>query len=100
MAEECVSMIPGIKQLLADKGYDTNALRAYLKEQGIKVVIPSKSNRTKKIRHDKEAYKARNVVERCFCRLKDFRRIATRYDKLAQNFFSALCLVATVAYWI
>ena len=100
MAEECVSMIPGIKELLADKGYDTNALRAYLKEQGIKVVIPGKSNRKKKIRHDKEAYKGRNVVERCFCRLKDFRRIATRYDKLAQNYFSALCLVATVAFWI
>jgi transposase len=100
MAEECVSMIPGIQQLLADKGYDTNALRAFLKEQGIKAVIPGKSNRKKKIRYDKEAYKGRNVVERCLCRLKDFRRIATRYDRLAQNFFSALCLVATVACWI
>ena len=61
---------------------------------------PSKSNRKKKIHHDNEAYKKRNVVERCFCRLKDFRRIATRYDKLAQNFFSALCFVATLAFWI
>jgi transposase len=41
----------------------------------------------------------RSVVERCFCRLKDWRRIATRYDKLAQNFFSALCFVAILAYW-
>ena len=94
MAEECVSLIPGIKELLADKAYDTNAIRAFLKERGIKAVIPSKSNRKKKIRHDKQAYKARNVVERCFCRLKDWRRIATRYDKLAQNFFSACCFVA------
>ncbi len=47
-----------------------------------------------------KAYKGRNVVERCFCRLKDFRRIATRYDKLARNFFSALCFVATLAYWL
>ena len=100
IAEDCVSLIPGIKQLLADKGYDTDAIRAFLKERGIKSVIPGKSNRKKKIRHDKEAYKGRNVVERCFCRLKDFRRIATRYDKLAQNFFSALCFVATLAYWI
>ena len=100
MAEECVSLIPGIKELLADKGYDTNTIRAFLKERGIKAVIPGKSNRKKKIRHDKQAYKNRNVVERCFCRLKDWRRIATRYDKLAQNFFSALCFVATVAYWI
>jgi transposase len=44
--------------------------------------------------------KGRNVVERCFCRLKDFRRIVTRYDKLARNFFSALCFVATLAYWL
>jgi transposase len=50
--------------------------------------------------HDKKAYKNRNVVGRCVYRLKEFRRIATRYDKLAQNFFSALCFVATLAYWI
>ena len=55
---------------------------------------PGKSNRKKRIRHDKSAYKNRNVIERCFGRLKDFRRIATRYDKLAGNFFSALCLVS------
>jgi transposase len=53
----------------------------------------------KRIRHDKQAYKGRNVVEDCFCRLKDFRRLATRYDKLARNFFSALCFVATLDYW-
>lgn len=100
MAEACVSLIPGINQLLADKGYDTNAIRTFLKEHGIKPVIPGKSSRKRKIRHDRQAYKKRNVVERCFCRLKDWRRIATRYDKLAQNFFSALCFVATLAYWI
>jgi transposase len=100
MAEECVSLIPGIKELLADKGYDTDAIRAFLKKRGIRAVIPGKSNRKKKIRHDKKAYIGRNVVERCFCRLKDWRRIATRYDKLAQNFFSALCFVAMLAYWL
>ena len=47
-----------------------------------------------------QAYKNRNVVERCFCRLKDFRRIATRYDKLARNFFSAVCFVAILAFWL
>ena len=100
VAETCVSLIPGITQLVADKGYDTDAFRAFLKERGIKTVIPSKSNRTKRIRHDKEAYKGRNVIERCFCRLKDWRRIATRYDKLARNFLSALCFVAMFAYWL
>jgi hypothetical protein len=49
MAEDCVSLIPGIKELLADKGYDTNAIRAFLKERGTKAVIPGKSNRKKKI---------------------------------------------------
>jgi transposase len=91
---------PGIKEPLADKGYDTDAFRAFLKQQKIRPVIPGKSNRKKRIRHDKSAYKCRNVIERCFGRLKDFRRIATRYDKLAGNFFSALCLVAIVAYWL
>ncbi len=100
MAQECFSLIPGIKELLADKGYDTDAFRALLKKEGIKPVIPGKSNRKKRIRHDKKEYKKRKVIERCFGRLKDFRRIATRYDKLAQNFFSALCFAATLAYWI
>jgi transposase len=100
LAEICVSLIPGIKELLADKGYDSDSFRAFLRSLGIKPVIPGRSNRKKKIRYDKKAYKKRNVVERCFCRLKDFRRIATRYDKLARNFFSALCLVATFAYWL
>ena len=63
MAEECVSLIPGVKELLADKGYDTNAIRTFLKERGVTAVIPSKSNRKKQIRHDKEAYKNRNVVD-------------------------------------
>ena len=100
VAETCVSLVPGIAGLVADKGYDTDAFRAWLKELGIMIVIPGKSNRTKRIRYDKEAYKDRNVVERCFCRLKDWRRIATRYDKLARNYLSALCFVATLAFWL
>ena len=63
-------------------------------------VIPGRANRKKPIRYDKEAYKGRNVIERCYCRLKDFRRIATRYDKLARNFFSSVCIVAALVYWI
>src|ERR1700736_50542 len=61
---------------------------------------PGAVTKLPRIRHDKEAYKGRNVIERCFCRLKDWRRIATRYDKLAQNFLSALCFVAMLAYWL
>lgn len=100
MAHHCVEQVRGIRRLLADKAYDTDAFRACLKKRKIKAVIPGKSNRKKRIRHDQTAYKRRNVIERCFGRLKDFRRIATRYDKLAENYLSALCLVATVAYWL
>ena len=97
---QCVKMIAGVKQLLGDKAYDSDDFRKSLKRDGIKPVIPGRVNRKKRIRYDKEAYKGRNVIERSICRLKDFRRIATRYDKLARNFFSSVCLVAAVAYWI
>jgi transposase len=100
MAEDCVGLIPGVAKLIADKGYDTDAFRSYLKEQGINPVIPGKSNRKTRVRYDKLAYKGRNVVERCFCRLKDFRRIATRYDKLARNFLATAVLAAIVIWWI
>ena len=100
MAQDCAGLVPGITQLLADKAYDTDAFRAFLKKRKVRTVIPGKSNRKKRIRLDRTAYKKRNVIERCFGRLKDFRRIATRYDKLAEIYLSALCLVATVAYWI
>ena len=100
MAREGVSLIPGSKDLLADKGYDTDAFRGFLKQQKIRPVIAAKSKRKTRIRHAKKASKKRHVIARCFGRLKDFRRIATRYDKLAGNFFSALCLVANVAYWL
>ena len=91
---------PFIPSNRRDKAYDSNSFRKSLRKDGIKPVIPGRSNRKKRIRHDKQAYKDRNVIERCYCRLKDFRRIATRYDKLARNYFSALCLVAAVAFWL
>jgi transposase len=101
MAETCVSALAlSIAELAADKAYDSDQFRDSLNKRRIKPVIPGKSNRKKRVRYDKEAYKKRNVIERCFCRLKDFRRIATRYDKLARNFLSAVCLVAVVAFWI
>ena len=97
---ECVRHIAGIKAVLGDKAYDSNSFRKSLKDDGVKPVIPGRANRKKRIRYDKEAYKGRNVIERCYCRLKDFRRIATRYDKLARNYFSCLCFVAAVVYWM
>ena len=63
--------------LIADKGYDGDGFRAEIVNRGARPVIPNKSNRTTLHRFDKRAYKGRNVIERCFCRLKDFRRILT-----------------------
>ena len=66
----------------------------------IRAVIPNKSNRKQPFRFDAIRYKDRNTIERMFCRLKDFRRIATRDDKLAANFAAAIYLAATVCYWL
>jgi transposase len=100
VAPQCMTEMAGsIKKLLGDKAYDSDSFRKSLRNDGITPVIPGRTNRKKRIRHDKEAYKGRNVIERFYCRLKDFRRIATRYDKLARNFFSGVCLVAALVYW-
>jgi transposase len=64
------------------------------------VVIPNKSNRVNRYPFDAEKYKTRNVIERCIGRIKDFRAIATRYDKTARNFLAGVCLVAAIIWWI
>jgi putative transposase len=77
-----------------DKGYDADRIRERLALDGIEPVIPPISTRSQKLPYDKELYRGRNRVERFFHKLKQFRRIATRYDKLAKTFFAAVCLVA------
>ena len=89
-----------MKYLLADKGYDANALRSQLRDAGTVPVIPGRSNRKRKIRYDKTRYKDRHLIENAFGRIKDFRRVATRYDKLQRNFISAVALAVLLAYWI
>ena len=85
--------------LIADKGYDANALREAVRERKAWANIPPKANRRDPICFSKHLYKARNLVERFFNRIKQFRRIATRYDKLAENFLAAVKLVA-VRVWL
>jgi transposase len=75
-----------------DRGYDSDAIREQLKEQGVEPVIPWRKNRIQEIEYDKKKYKWRNKVERLFHRLKNFRRIATRYEKLDIHFCSFLSL--------
>ena len=92
--------LPNARYLLADKAYDADHWRDYLKSRRIRPVIPNKSNRKKPHPFNKTRYKGRNVIDRMFGRLKDFRRVATRYDKNAENFLAALCLAALICYWI
>jgi transposase len=89
-----------VRSLLGDKGYDANSLRALLAKQGTSAVIPSTASRKVAIPHDVRAYRKRNLVERMFCRLKDFRRVATRYDKLARNFLAGTMIAAALIWWL
>ncbi|WP_417398492.1 IS5 family transposase [Glycocaulis abyssi] len=89
-----------VKYLIADKGYDGDGLRSTIRQAGAVPVIPGRANRKRKVRLDARRYRDRHLVENAFCRLKDFRRVATRYDKLAANFLSAAALAAIVAFWI
>jgi len=85
--------------LLADKAYDSDAIRDDLKKRGIKAVIPPKSNRKVAIRYSKQLYRERNWIERVIGHLKINRAIATRYDQLADSFLGML-YIATARYWI
>jgi transposase len=98
-APDLLDLLPAPRRLLADKGYDARSLRTRLAATATEAVIPSTRSRKTPIPHDALAYKARNRIERAFCRLKDWRRIATRYDKLANNFASAVAIAATIIWW-
>jgi len=100
VAPELLNHLENIKYVLGDKGYDSDKLRTTIREQGARPVIPGKANRKHKIPLDKVRYKSRHLVENAFCRLKDFRRVATRYDKLARNFLSAVALATVLAFWL
>ena len=92
--------LPNGALLIADRGYDANRLRDVIAERGAAPNIPPKANRRFKPPFSRVLYRGRNAIERMFGRMKDFRRIATRYDKLAINFLAAVHLVATLCYWL
>jgi transposase len=95
-----VDALPRAKVLLGDKGYDADWFRQALIERGIAPCIPSRANRKIPIPHDRDLYKARHKVENMFGKLKDWRRIHTRYDRCAHTFMSAICIAATIIFWI
>jgi putative transposase len=86
--------------MLGDKAYDSAELRGALDERGTKPVIPNRSNRKQPFNFSKRLYKLRWRIGSAFNRLKDFRRIATRYDRLARNYLASVCLVAAPVWWI
>lgn len=92
--------MPEVAILTGDKGYDSNGIRRQVEGKGAMANIPPKINRRWKPCFSPFLYRDRNAIERMFCRLKDFRRIATRYDRLAVNYLAAICLAATVCYWL
>jgi len=96
LAAMLIEALPPSTRLIADKGYDANRFRSLLAERGTEAVIPSSKSRKIPIPFDRIAYRERNLIERMFGRLKDFRRIATRYDKLARNFLAAVAIAATI----
>ena len=100
VAPALLARAKGARYVLAEKGYDADALRRSLRQAGAVPVIPGRITRKKKIAYDRDRYRDRHLVENAFCRLKDFRRVATRYDKLAANFLSAVALGALPAFWI
>lgn len=86
--------------MITDRGYDGDWFRRALAARGTAPSIPSKSNRKVTIPHDPVLYRERHKVEIMFGRLKDWRRIHTRYDRCAHTFFSAIAIAATVIFWL
>jgi transposase len=99
MAHALVEAGGDFEKLLADRGYDADHLRKRLAQRHTEAVIPTTTSRKRPIPYDADAYKQRNTVERLWARLKDYRRVATRYDKLAENFLAGVLIAAVVSYW-
>jgi transposase len=99
-AAALLGSLPGAEWLIADRGYDADWFREALKDKGIKPCIPGRKSRGKAVRYDKRRYRRRNRIEIMFGRLKDWRRVATRYDRCAKTFLSAVALAATVLFWL
>ena len=90
----------GARELIADRGYDSARFRDVLTARGIASCIPSARSRKQPIPHDALLYRQRHRIEIMFGRLKDWRRIAMRYDRCAHTFLSAITIVATVTFWL
>ena len=100
VADRLIRRVRRAKRMLGDKAYDSAELREELDEHATKSVIPNRSNRKQPFSFSARLYKLRWRIEAAFNRLKDFRRVATRYDRLARNYLASVCLAAALAWWI
>jgi transposase len=91
--------LPPARLLIADRSYDSDRFRQILCQRGIVPCIPSTDIRKIPLPYDRFLYRQRHRIENMFGRLKDWRRIAMRYDRCAHTFFSAICIAATVTFW-
>lgn len=100
-AAALLSSLPNAEWLLADRGYDADWIREALKDKGIQPCIPGRKSRATPVKHDKCRYKRRNKIEIeiMFGRLKDWRRVATRYDRCPKAFLTAIALAETIKFW-
>lgn len=92
--------LPQTKTLLADRGYDADWFRNALRDKGIDPCIPPRKNRIEDRPYDENLYKKRHKIENMFAKLKDWRRIAMRFDRCAHTFASAINIAAIVIWWI
>ncbi|KRW94038.1 transposase [Paracoccus sp. MKU1] len=99
-ARALLSSLPKVDWPLGDRGYDADWFRDALKDNGIGACIPGRKQRKTPVKYDKRRYKRRNRIEIMFGRLKDWRRVATCYDRCPKVFPSAIALAATVIYWL
>jgi transposase len=88
------------RRLIADRGYDADGLRRALRDNGAQPVIPGRRSRKRAVRYDRRHYRERWRIEATVGRLKDFRRVATRYDKLAVNFLATITLATLVSFYL
>ena len=99
-ARALLSSLPKVDWLLGDRGYDADCFGEALQDKGIRPCIPGRRQRKATVRYDKRRYKRRNRIEIMFGRLKDWRRVATRYERCPKVFLSAIALAAIVIYWL
>ena len=99
-AKHLYPQLPSANTLIADKGYDSDEFREALAARKIEACIPPKRNRKTQHLFDKQLYKTRHKIENMFGRLKDWRRISTRYDRCAHTFFSAICIAASFIFYL